>query len=162
MKKLIFLDIDGVLNHHLYYMEKKQYLRKAEVGYPMCDIDESKVALVNRIVAETGSKVVISSSWRILYSLFELKHIFGTMGFVGDIIGVTPIGDSNVFVPRGAEILTFMRENGYTLEDTNYIILDDDSDVLLWQQENYFKVDGYCGLTPNIAYRAINKLNRKY
>ena len=34
-----------------------------------------------------------------------------------------------------------------------FAIIDDDSDMLLNQQFNFFQTDNYSGLTPNICYR---------
>ena len=39
-------------------------------------------------------------------------------------------------------------------KEINYVIFDDDSDMLLWQRENFFWVDRYCGITSTILYKA--------
>ena len=41
----------------------------------------------------------------------------------------------------------------------NYVILDDDSDFLIWQQKHFFWIDRYCGLTPTICYKIETFLN---
>lgn len=52
--KLIFLDIDGVLNDH----------SRSSSGY--CTIDSDKVELFNQILdAHPNARVVISSAWRL-------------------------------------------------------------------------------------------------
>ena len=43
---------------------------------------------------------------------------------------------------------------GDKMSKIKYIIFDDDSDMLLWQRENYFRVDPYCGLAENIIHIA--------
>ena len=54
--KIIFLDIDGVLNSRVYdRMRNKDELT---------DIDETRLPLVKEIVEATGAKIVLSSSWR--------------------------------------------------------------------------------------------------
>ena len=63
--KVIFLDIDGVLNTH----ESATTLRESfvERGADLMGFnrfDKNCVARVNRITDETGAKIVISSSWR--------------------------------------------------------------------------------------------------
>ena len=167
MIKLIFLDIDGVLNHELYYVEKHQQQRANEVGYPLSDIDPEKVKLLNELVEKTGAEVVISSSWRKGRTVEELSNLLKQAGFIGSVIGKTPSlyydnDASKSTVPRGCEIEEFLyRTHGYDhFKRVNYVIFDDDSDMLLSQRENYFRVDGYCGLTNNIIWRASHKLNK--
>ena len=155
---LIFLDIDGVLNHALYYHEKRQAIRYKEDGYPMCDIDTKKVNLLNQLCYETNSKVVISSTWRKGRSLFQMAHILGDRGFNGEIVGKTPViyhDKLESHIPRGLEIQEYLyREYGYDYDEkVNYVILDDDSDMLYCQRDHYFNVDNYSGLSPNLVYK---------
>ncbi len=54
--KVVFLDIDGVLNSRIY--DRKRNLHE------MSNIDESRIPLVKKIVDRTGAKIVLSSTWR--------------------------------------------------------------------------------------------------
>jgi hypothetical protein len=171
--KLIFLDIDGVMNNELFYTTKHQHIRhkeaKEDAPEGSWDIDERCVILLNHIINKTKAKVVISSSWRSSYSIEEFQTIFEYLGFRGEIISKTPhlvfrsSVEYNYSVPRGCEIKAWLELNKNILGDkmskTKYVILDDDSDMLYWQRNNYFLVDGYTGLTPNLAYRVIKYLN---
>lgn len=56
--RVIFLDIDGVLNSHRYDQEKRE--KQITDG----GIDLTRLPLVKRIMDETGAQVVLSSSWR--------------------------------------------------------------------------------------------------
>ena len=58
--KVIFLDIDGVLNSD-EYVDK---VKKSDIQGIERDIDIEKVKLLKRAIDETGAKVVLSSSWR--------------------------------------------------------------------------------------------------
>ena len=63
MSKIIFLDIDGVLN------TERQHDRCVEAGLAYVDnfgyaFDPVSVANLKRIVDETGADIVISSSWK--------------------------------------------------------------------------------------------------
>ena len=42
----------------------------------------------------------------------------------------------------------------------NYVIIDDDSDMLLNQQEHFFNTDYYSGLTHNTCYRIKRFFNK--
>lgn len=53
--KVIFLDIDGVLNSWRY-----DQARTAEQG----NIDETRLPLLHQIVSATGAIIVLTSSWR--------------------------------------------------------------------------------------------------
>jgi hypothetical protein len=78
------------------------------------------------------------------------------------VIDSTPIlsikgSDTFRSIPRGVEIQCWIDDNSF---NGRYVIFDDDSDMMLWQTEQYFQVDGYCGLTPNLIYRAERYLNQ--
>lgn len=51
--KVIFLDIDGVLNHHEFNQESQS-----------CTINAECITQLNRILKETSAKIVLSSAWR--------------------------------------------------------------------------------------------------
>jgi hypothetical protein len=167
--KLVFLDIDGVLNSEIFYREKSQSERYKEVGLPLCDIDPRGIKELNKIVQETGAKIVISSTWRKGETIESIQKILDSAGFKGKVIGLTPVlqyKGSSQTVPRGCEIHHWLGKYRDKLElpwnkIVKYVIIDDDSDMLWWQRENMFIVDGYCGLTINSAYKIINFLNRK-
>jgi hypothetical protein len=42
----------------------------------------------------------------------------------------------------------------------NYVIIDDDSDMLLHQAEHFFLTDNYSGLTPNTCYKIKRYLTK--
>ena len=54
--KVIFLDIDGVLNSRAY--DRKRNWDE------LTNIDESRLPLVKNIVDETGARIVLSSTWK--------------------------------------------------------------------------------------------------
>lgn len=160
--KIIFLDIDGVLNHERFYKERfeKRYDEGA-IAYPYSEIDPESVSNLNVLIKETGAKVVISSTWRhsgIDYCLDALKF----HGFDGEIIGATPDLRSNDSL-RGNEILKWVKDNkdlvGEYYNFTEYVILDDDSDMLYWQRNNFLLIDRFVGLTMGDVFRAKKILN---
>lgn len=59
--KLLFLDIDGVLNYSSYY-KSAEYLKNYGKMY-----DSNKLDLLKEIVDATNCTVVMSSSWRVFY-----------------------------------------------------------------------------------------------
>lgn len=159
MKKIVFLDIDGVLNHQEFYKEKPQQIRDKEAKEKRLsiyygDIDPSKIKLLNSLVRQVPSiEFVISSTWRMLFSLDELKTMFKTLGFEGEIVGVTPVGDSI----RGLEIRDYLNNN----ECDGYVIVDDDIDMLYEQRNNFCSIDNIVGLTFNDLLHILNLLKIK-
>ena len=62
--KVIFLDIDGVLNHENFYETRfnTEIYPNGFGTYPLCEFCPESVGNVNKILKETGAKIVISSS----------------------------------------------------------------------------------------------------
>lgn len=56
--RVIFLDIDGVLN-------SKEFFKNRQPTQGLNEIDEEKVKLLQQIVQATNAKIVLTSTWRI-------------------------------------------------------------------------------------------------
>jgi hypothetical protein len=187
--KIIFLDFDGVLNHQDWYRRRMDEIRDNEIfnHYPFYEFDPDSVNQLNRIIELTGAKVVVSSTWRLGRTVSELQEILDKVGFIGEIVDITPSfyasgtdNDNNKInytVPRGCEIEWWLKEKGkfqrinWSREQQieylekavvkNYVILDDDSDMLYCQREHYVKCNAYgTGLDEATADKAIKILNQ--
>lgn len=145
INKYLFLDVDGVLNSVSWYREE---WNKNHV-YPQGDFDPKCVELVNRIVEETGCKVVVSSSWR---TESNLQSIFDKAGLKFKIHSITPFGSH-----RGCEIQEWLDSQ---TEPYVYAILDDDRDMLSHQRKYFIKTNTVIGITDEDARHIINILNR--
>lgn len=163
--KIIFLDIDGVLNHQAYYESD----RWDKNGGRDSDIDPKCVEYLNMIISDTGAKVVISSTWRIGRTVEQLQEALNKKGFKGEIVGFTPrLAFKDIAsIPRGVEIDLWLKENCKLFEKCiryweykEYVILDDDSDMLLCQKDNFINVDSFVGMTLGTVFRAIKILNQ--
>lgn len=160
--KAIFLDFDGVLN-----VIPQGHDDFGGIFHP------EFVENLKRIIEETGAKLIISSSWRHM-GLEKLHMMWEHRGYPGEIIGITPdlwrnvVGeDFHEKMQRGHEIQAIL-DQYYQI--TDYVILDDDDDMLISQRGNFVKTScninhpdcidiGY-GLTKECANRAIRILNR--
>ena len=69
--KVIFLDIDGVLNSDEYF----DRIKNLEITGIEEQIDIKKVELLKKAIDETGAKVVLSSSWRYTRKAQDLKNL---------------------------------------------------------------------------------------
>lgn len=136
--KILFLDIDGVLNN---YTTKTKY--RGCTG-----LDNTLIPHVKRIIKETKCKVVLSSTWRRTPALIEyLKRR------VCPILDSTPIRKFSSL--RGEEVQWWLRNSVNFV--SRYAILDDDSGFLDGQY--LFHVDGRDGITSEIADAVITHLN---
>ena len=128
MKKIIFLDIDGVLATNKEFMTNRTKFRKK---YP--EMDELKVPyawnkdavkVFNEILDVTGAEIVLSSDWKLHWELDDLKKIFEWNGVKKHPIAVTNneyTSISNLTMNRAAEIEDYVRDN----DIKNYVVIDD-------------------------------------
>jgi len=184
---IIFLDVDGVLNCQLFYEERyahlhrfdgiplykvvKRYLRKLlrtkqllKLDYYKSEICPMRIGLLNELCEQTNSAVVLSASMRGQWNVEELQEIFNYCGATFKIIDKTGHCDCRI---RGVEILQWLKDNcmewfGVNYYDFHrYAIIDDDSDMLLWQRGHFFQTDNYSGLTPTTTYKIKRLFTQK-
>lgn len=179
MRKVIFLDVDGVINIPPYLSFNQQCL----------------LYLYN-IINATDADIVVSSSWR-CGDLEKTKALLIENGFdkkyAERIIGETCRAyhftkeKSYLSIVRGNEIKTWvdrhlaypwhgapelddkykeynddgsfkrMRSNVKGV-DYQYLILDDDTDMLYDQRKNFIPIDGMKGITFRDSLKAVNIL----
>lgn len=151
MIKIVFLDIDGVLNSHNYFLSRpspKDYDHSSM-------LDPVAMQRLNRLLKATDAVVVISSSWRNGHNVEQLDDLLRSRGFAGRIIGMTAT-DSDV-PTRGGEIQAWLSLHP-TVE--SFVILDDDRDSEnlsnRWVQTTFMN-----GLQDNHVDKAIELLQQK-
>lgn len=130
--KVLFLDIDGVLNSTKTCV--------AFGGYPMElhhieAFDKAAIRLIQRLCDSAGVQVVLSSAWR-------LSHDFKDVGKALDlpIIDRTP----SLLGPRGLEINAWLSNHP---EVEAFAIIDDDSDMLPDQLPRFVQTNNREGMT---------------
>lgn len=167
--KIIFLDIDGVLNplHYetaLFKMWKStngQIKSKDQYGALFFD---QNVSALHHLIEETDAKIVISSTWR-MNGIEALCEMWDSRNLPGGIIGVTPILTQPDQFTRGAEIYSWLFEQARgEFEISNqhpYVIIDDNNDMKLSQQHRFVQTNSHVGLTMSDAEKAIKILLRK-
>ena len=102
--------------------------------------------------------IVVSSSWRKGRSLEELKKILQDNGIDPNrVIGKTHDSLRDI---RGREISKWILDNIKDIE--GYVILDDDSDMLPKQQNNFIKIGRQEGLTMLDAIQALKILRSPF
>ena len=151
--RILFLDIDGVLNSKLYY----KYIYRPEDGWSR--FDPYCVVLIKRLVEEFSLSIVITSTWRngivdrlmreleeneLIYHLHKDWH--------------TPILRP---VSRGKEIKLWLDSHP---EAIDYLIIDDNENLLDYQMNRFVKTSNYAGMAQEHYNQARNILlsNNQY
>lgn len=162
--KVIFLDIDGVLNP-THYMNALYKMWKSSNGQ-IKSHDEygqlffyQNVQALEKIVNETKADIVLSSTWR-MEGFEKMQNMWVDRSLPRWLDGLTPIAKTHGFenlINRGDEIQWYIDQ--YKIE--NYVIIDDDDDMLPTQLNNFVQTNSYYGLTMADAEKAIQILNSK-
>lgn len=175
--RLIFLDIDGVVNSMEYEMYCED-IREGKVEGVTEVPKNEKVEMIRELCENFEVRIVISSSWR-LWTLdstlkdFEKYEDLKTL--IPYIVGITPRQcHKEQGKVRGDEIDWFLKYRNYPPiepynsyynfeyfmkrkhSELNYCILDDDSDMLENQMSNFINTYDNYGLTTE----DINKIKQ--
>ncbi|MDE2100904.1 MAG: hypothetical protein KGL39_26900 [Patescibacteria group bacterium] len=190
MIRILFLDVDGVLNGHDWHEgARSNTLRK------------DCIEQLSRILKETGCRIVLSSAWRYLIHCGAMNHLgfeamlrsHGASGIVGKIVGVTRKdehcchcghrhrnGRSMLWDPNGYAVCKKCRKpstRGDQISAWSYgealvptcpsegersviVALDDDDFGITAAGIPLVKTNGACGLTKKDADRVIKILGK--
>ena len=167
--KVIFLDIDGVLNSeeysHRWYKENL-----GQKGHHIW-VDERAIDRLINLIQKSGCYIILSSSWR-RYNLHDtilaLSEYSGLKRILPYLIGITPhrwqqgcrggeikrlMDDWNDWIKRGLISEKFKDD-----KIDNYIILDDNNDMLDEQKEHFIHVDWITGLQDSDVEKCLKIL----
>ena len=122
--RIIFLDIDGVLNC------TKSKSKCPSTGDPV-GIDTDKIRRLKRIIDETGAEVVLTSTWKDCYELgaYKQEHRIGKYmnnKFRKFRIKIKDKTFERTWSQRAKGILDWLKAHP---EVTNFVILDDEEFV---------------------------------
>lgn len=126
---LIFLDIDGVLNSEEYALKCSA---EENTRYTFESLDPACVRALNRLCTEGQAACVLSSVWRINWTLPGMQAHLEKFGFTGRVVDKTPLlrGRDGKDAERGFEIAAYLsncQRHGPKVDA--FVILDDDSDM---------------------------------
>lgn len=172
MSNVLVLDIDGVLNaldhFDLVDLEAEPTLRETEFitllrassGFresnqpkrwlhALRSFDPNLVVKLNPLIEQHPRlRVVVSSTWRMLYSLNFIQRFLNYHGFVGELHAMTgpPLGN------RGSEVKVFLSKHRAFID--RYVVFDD-NDVGFDDEPTFIRVDPRLGLTNFDVARAL-------
>lgn len=147
--RIVFLDIDGVLNSTAWWRESKT------VPHVDSQIDPRAVALLNEIAPPETTRIVVSSTWRLM-GFGPVSDVLRRVGVLARVIGVTE--DLSEDYARGKEIAMWLDKHG--VRDAAYVVLDDDFDAGLGHGDRFVRTDVRRGLTPEHVAKARAILDR--
>lgn len=145
--KVIFLDVDGVLNC--------ESTEESIDGWTF--VEDVMVDRVVNIVERTGATIVLSSDWRMWWDSISTKALrdkFAEKGVY--VIERTPEYPYRDDLTRNKEINAY---RGLHPEITHYVILDDYWTFVGQNRKHFVKTNYLTGITDEDALRAINILN---
>ncbi|HXP50984.1 MAG TPA: HAD domain-containing protein [Bacteroidia bacterium] len=135
--KVLFLDIDGVINSNRTCYAFGGYPHELDPA-SMKMFDPVAIRLIQLLCEETGAVVVLSSTWRMHFTCEEIGKAFGL-----------PVLDKTIVLNdrdriRGDEIKEWLDRHP---EVTKYANVDDNSDMLADQLFCFVKTDDRDGLS---------------
>ena len=153
----LFLDFDGVLNHHVQHENK------------YCGTCPSCVVECNRIIKETGAKIVVASAWRYFVHRGEMT-IAGLSGLMcthglawGSIVDVLA-PETDVIAPdRGQLVIDWFKKRFGSIFSSRHLVIDDldlgytSAGLQFIQPESD---GGLCGMPSKKIDNAISILGR--
>lgn len=150
--RVLFLDIDGVLNGHQFNVRAQSngILRHA-------------IKCLNHVVAETDCKIVLSSAWRYMIhgqqmTKLGFAYMLRTHGGVGIRIEDVTCRDEDIH-GRGNQIAAWLR----THPVESFAVVDDEwYEGPLFVRRRTVLTDGRVGLTGGRAVKLISLLKRKW
>lgn len=143
--KVLFLDIDGVLNSHrsaIAFGAMPWSHELPDTG----KFDHVAVGMIRGIAEASGTSIVLSSSWRTSSNWESIATALRL-----PIVDRTP----QMLGPRGKEIAAWLAAHP---EVQSYAIVDDDADMLPEQLPHFVRTDMTEGLTFACAERLANLL----
>jgi hypothetical protein len=153
--RVVFLDVDGVLNYTLWYLDDRN---PGNLNGEEGDIDPLCVERINILCEKLSAKIVVSSDWRVCTNWQSRLEKAG----LKNIIDKTPItlfgnyGRTYHFT-RGEEIDMWLQWHPGV---KNYVIIDDREDMMKDQMDHFVKVNSYRGFSDEDLEKAMFILNQ--
>ena len=148
---IIFLDIDGVMNSETYYNSVNSKQKNSSHFNPV------SVNIITKLAKEFDAHIVISSLWRFARKKELSKELnsSGLINFLHKDWSTPVIQPSH----RGKEIKLWLDSH---LDITDFLILDDDEDILPEHTSRHIKTTLADGLQEEHYYKAREILEKYF
>lgn len=160
--KVIFLDIDGVLNSDQYMSSESYKLECEQAGitnhlsYDVVSkahhlhIDPNAISLLNNLIANTGAQVILSSTWRLRYNIQEMNALLKMRGALFEILTYTPTTRSC----RDYEVKSLL----LSIKGIDKFVIFDDLEIFPSFPNEYIHISVKVGLTEIDISKALTIL----
>lgn len=150
----IFLDIDGVLNNEIYTINQA-ILNKTRYFCSSVPFDVRNIQALKYLIDNINEDVniIISSTWR----LDKDDMLIASTRLQEYGIKIKGKTSSNVTM-RGEEIDSYCKKHKIT---DNYLIIDDDNDMLEHQLSHFIHCNSLVGLTALDAVNGLKLLRKE-
>ena len=147
--KIIFLDIDGVLNTDKWeaYMLSQRLPLEDEFGI---FFDKEAINNLAKILTITKAKIVIHSTWKLGKPLEWLQLLWNKRRLPGHIFDITP--DIPPYYNKDDEITEWLVNHS---EVNDYVILDDEAEFSLSLNKHFVQINSTLGITKENVIAAI-------
>ncbi|MFB6344941.1 MAG: HAD domain-containing protein [bacterium] len=147
--KVIYFDIDGVLNSDRYFSANpdvvEEQLKGVEdpggIDQPADLIDPEAITQLNRVVKNLEPTVVLTSTWRRHYSLREIDQFLAERGFQGTLDA--GIREGPQISPEKNELILWSEQE---VDPESFLVLDNRE---LLGIDNQVLIDSATGLTDS-------------
>lgn len=170
--KIIFLDIDGVLNADDDFggRSKPNPTVTTDTGIQYCGISRAKVRNLAKIVEATNAQIVLVSSWKDDYEQYARfhtnhmgKYLYNKLrDFNLKILATTQKYDFAYGGARGYEITCYLKDHP---EVESWVVLDDvmfsDYHLSNIKKQHLIQTSEKTGLTVDLVEKAIIILNEE-
>lgn len=161
--KIIFLDIDGVLNTERYLRVQVQKFGYKDLATMQYNFDPVALNNLKEIIETINANIVISSTWRLnrdnnesSKEWSELIRNLDSVGIGDKVIGITPIvTDSKNMPVRWLEIKRWLQENT-DINIEEFIIIDDEWEMGEYTETNFARCWSYSGLTSEVKEKVLS------
>lgn len=127
--KVIFLDIDGVLatnkeygTNRTKFQTKNSEAKELNIPYPF---NSGCVEIFNEILKETDAKIILSSDWRLHWSLDELDKIFKFNGVIKSPEATTSFNKWKMSSSLELDRIMQIKNYAHFGEITDWVAIDD-------------------------------------
>lgn len=159
MRKIIFLDVDGVLNDSTYTEKCVKKLKRIGLtpflmNFERVPFNPRSLKNLQKIVLKTGAEVILHSSWK--NSSINLGVLQARLAEYG--IKIKEIVDGSFVSRKEDNISKYLAEHTKELkEEIQFVIIDDDN----LKMPHLVRTDYRHGLTNRKAQKCIEILNKE-
>lgn len=149
---LILLDIDGVM------LSASSWKPVERLDDGFSNFNPRAVSSLQRIISKTGASIVLTTTHKSTYSLYQWHNIFKKRGINVSIVG--KLDDNTTFLSRKEEILNWQFKNKGI---NDYVIIDDDKSLNglpINIKNKLILTSPMVGLTNDDALSAIETLRK--